>query len=150
MNTDEENLAPAIEQVVENIMSLSSLEEKMVVAKEYLNCVTKMFGYEEDVIPAIISVYCEEPIYRLDDPRHKTKLPGLVGIPGEFSVEYFLFLIAQLETETDLFNSIKDYYTNLNKKNTLSSYVFGLIFFSIVIVGFFILLPKLLHFVFSN
>jgi hypothetical protein len=132
MNTDEEYLAPAIEQVVENIISLSSLEEKMVVAKEYLNGVTKMFGYEEDVIPAIISVYCEEPIYRLDDPRHKTKLPGLVGIPGEFSVEYFLFLIAQLETETDLFNSIKDYYTNLNKKNTLITYVFGIILFVIL------------------
>jgi hypothetical protein len=149
MNTDKENLAPAIEQVVENIIQLSSFLEKKDAAKEYLNGVTKRFGYEEDVISAIISVYCENPIYGLDDPRHNYKF-SILSLPCEFSIEYFLFLIAQLETETDLFNSIKDHHTQLNKKNNLTSYVFGLIFFSIVIVGFFILLPKLLHFVFSN
>tara|TARA_B110000196_G_C20792044_1_gene496038 strand:+ start:177 stop:587 length:411 start_codon:yes stop_codon:yes gene_type:complete len=133
MNTDEEYLAPAIEQVVENIIQLSSFLEKKEAAKEYLNGVTKMFGYEEDVIPAIISVYCEEPIYRLDDPRYKPKLPGVVGIPGEFSVEYFLFLIAQSETELDLFNFIKDYYS---KKSSLLRYVIFIIIFAIAVTAF--------------
>ena len=35
MNTDEEYLAPAIEQVVENIISLSSLEEKILTPSNF-------------------------------------------------------------------------------------------------------------------